>query len=181
MTERETEATVPTIRCPKCNARHRSDDSATACKRCRTVVSVVNFTPLLAAASLAPGEGRCQSHPSKDAIDACERCGGYLCDVCTTRTGEHLLCPTCFEWMHERGELETTISRRMRWDTLTATLLVGSLVCNLAWPLAMVTACMTLWKRRSERYLSVGSSVAVLLISMLSVLAIVLAVMADVD
>jgi len=176
-----TDESAAKIPCPKCGVGHMAEDGTAPCGGCGTVVTIQNFTPVLAAAELVPGEGRCQSHPAKDAVDACERCGGYVCDVCATRTGERLLCPTCFDWLHEREELETTVARRMRWDLLTSSLLVMSFLCNLALPFALVTACVTLWKRRKERYLSAGSSVLVLTLVLAGVTLIAVAIAGNLD
>ncbi len=148
------EVAIPTIPCPKCGVPHAAGDGTAPCAACGVVISVDNFTPILAAASVEPGAGRCQLHPGKDAVDACDRCGGYVCDLCATRTGERLLCPSCFDWLHERDQLETTVARRMRWDHLTSTLFVLSWLCNVMLPFAMIAACLTIWKRRSERHLS---------------------------
>lgn len=164
--------------CPKCGAPRVAADGDAPCTACGTSITVWSFTPLIAAAALAPGEGRCQSHPGKDAVDACERCGGYVCELCATRTGEHLFCPTCFDRLHASRELDTTVARRIRWDSVTWIMLLVAPVspCNITGLVAIVTSCVTLRKRRAERYLSPVSSYVTLSLFFISSVGVAIAV-----
>ena len=153
------------VECPACSAPLPMDEGSLRCRRCRADVHVAVFRPVLDAAALDAGEGRCINHHGKDAVDACGRCGGYVCDVCVTRTGEDVLCPACFDVLHERGELATTRTRRIRWDQMCVTcLLVLMLGCWPATPLALLVAVYALWRRRTEPWLSIWPSVATILI-----------------
>jgi hypothetical protein len=143
-------------------------------------VTVVTFRPLLDAAALDAGDGRCLIHPGKDAVDVCERCGAYACDVCVTRTGEHVLCPGCFDLLHGRGELETTRPRRMRWDRLCLPLyLVGSF-CFAPFALAgFALAVYVLWRRRRDPWMEVRGAVWAMVITLIPIAVIVLAMAAE--
>jgi len=128
----------------------------------------VRFRPVLDAAALDAGEGRCLNHPTKDAVDACGRCGGYVCDVCLTRTGEDRLCPACFDLLHGRGELATTRARRMRWDRLCVPLLLLSLVvCQVFAPVAIGVAIYVLVRRRKDAWLDPRPAIWTLVLAFL--------------
>ena len=125
------------------------------CGSCKTSVRITQFRPVLDAAALDVGEGRCLNHPGKDALDACGRCGGYVCDVCVTRTGERVLCPACFDLLHERGELDTTRRRRVRWDRMSLpAVILGGAVCGPLGVVGLGVAIYALWRRRKEPWLS---------------------------
>ena len=142
------------------------------CARCGTFVQRMQFRPVLDAAALDVGEGRCLEHPGKDAVDACSRCGGYVCDVCVTRTGEHVLCPACFDLLHGRGELATTRLRRVRWDRMSIpALFLGALVCG---PIGVVVPIYALWRWRTDRWLSPWMPIVAIVLTALPIVAIAL-------
>lgn len=167
------------LACPACGSGHLAgDERQSVCTTCRAEVRIARFRPVLDAAALDAGEGRCLNHPGKDAVDACGRCGGYVCDVCLTRTGEHLLCPACFDLMHGRGELATTRARRMRWDRLCMPLLLLSVVvCQPFAPVAIGAAIYVLVRRRRDRWLDAQPAVWTLVLAFLplALLALVIA------
>ncbi len=161
------------IACPVCAGPLPFTAGREACPGCDAVVSVATFRPLLSAAALAAGEGRCLTHPRKDAVDACGRCGAYVCDVCVTRTGEHLLCPACFDLLHDRKELATTRTRRVRWDRMCVpALLLGLVGCGPLAPVALALAVFALWRRRKEPWLSPWPPIAAIAIVVVPMLAI---------
>jgi hypothetical protein len=51
-------------------------------------------------------EGSCSIHPNNAAVAVCERCGDFVCHVCRTLIDGRMLCPHCFELLHERGGLK---------------------------------------------------------------------------
>jgi hypothetical protein len=120
------------------------------------------FEPVAVATELTSGAGRCSAHPNKDAVAGCARCGAFVCDVCVTRTGETSLCPACFDTLHARGDLDTTLARRLRWDYLTLSLGVAGIIpwCGVAAsPFAVALGCWCLWRRRREPWLSAGRAI----------------------
>ena len=142
--------------CPKCR-RPVPGEGDLVCGGCATELFVLRFAPVVAAADAALAGARCAQHPGKPASAACGRCGSFLCGVCVTRTGEEVLCPACFELLHEREELDTTRARRMRWDHLALTLTVASFVpCvgSVAAPFALVAAIYVPFRLRREPWMS---------------------------
>ena len=129
------------------------------------------FEPFVDAPAAAPGTGRCAHHPNKDAVDGCACCGSFVCEVCATRTGEQVLCPACFDTLHERGDLATTRSGRVRWDHLTlACGLLGAMcfyVSVISAPATLALGVFTLSKRRKEPWLSAARAVWGMVIALL--------------
>lgn len=118
--------------------------------------------------------GRCASHPTKDGVAGCTRCGAFICDVCVTRTGERVLCPACFDLLHERGELMTTRASRFRPDSLALALLVLSFVpcCyGVPLPFAFAVSVYGLRRRRVDPVLSRATLVTTLVLTSLGLLA----------
>ncbi|MFN3648966.1 MAG: hypothetical protein ACK47B_05235 [Armatimonadota bacterium] len=76
----------------------------------------------------------CANHPSNAAVGSCERCGDFICRLCTTRIEGHGYCPRCFELLHQRGALQTV----QRQFTLPSTSLSLSILGFLG---ALVTWC----------------------------------------
>jgi len=158
--------------CPRCTGTLEGSGERLTCRQCGKSTTVVVFAPLVDAAAAAPGTGRCAHHPNKDAVDGCGRCGSFVCDVCATRTGEQVLCPTCFDTMHERGDLATTNARRVRWDYLTLACGVCCCVpfCSVvATPAALVLGVVTLLKLRREPWLSPTRTIIGMTIALLGV------------
>ena len=50
----------------------------------------------------------CVSHPGNLASQVCERCGDFMCRLCTTPVEGRLYCPRCFDLLYTRGSLQFT-------------------------------------------------------------------------
>jgi hypothetical protein len=141
------------VACPLCHAR------------------VLRFGTVEDSVALAPGTGRCATHPAKEAVDGCGRCGAFVCELCRTRTGGQVLCPQCFDALHERGELETTRPSRFRMEHFATSLLVSSVLIPffgcIAVPAALGLAVWGLARARKEPWISVGHCVGVIVFGLL--------------
>jgi hypothetical protein len=47
----------------------------------------------------------CAVHPGNPAERVCERCGDFMCHLCTTLSEGRAYCPKCYELLHQRGGL----------------------------------------------------------------------------
>jgi hypothetical protein len=50
----------------------------------------------------------CVSHPGNIASTVCERCGDFMCRLCTTAVEGRQSCPKCFDLLYNRGALQFT-------------------------------------------------------------------------
>lgn len=118
--------------CPQCRVRLELPSSGPyQCERCRTRFEVIlGFPrpPMGATGMPVPGFGgppggflsaplpaptidagaqaQCASHPSNPAQFVCERCGDFMCRLCTTPVEGRLYCPKCFDLLYSRGALQ---------------------------------------------------------------------------
>ena len=46
----------------------------------------------------------CQSHPDREAVAACVRCGRLVCEECRTEVGVRSYCAGCLPWLVQRAE-----------------------------------------------------------------------------
>ncbi len=149
---------APRVPCPRCHRRVPATGTSWGrCPKCLARYRVIEFTPLLDAAELAAGAGRCANHPGKDASNGCARCGAFVCDVCVTRTGEDLYCPDCFSLLHTRGQLATTQTSRTRWDSLV--LLLTCMAPFTCWGSLLFSVPLSVWmlfRLRKDRWLRPG-------------------------
>jgi hypothetical protein len=47
----------------------------------------------------------CAGHPENPAATVCERCGDFMCRLCTTHVEGRAYCPKCFDLLYSRGAL----------------------------------------------------------------------------
>ncbi len=52
--------------------------------------------------------GESATHADTPAVDICERCGDFMCQVCHTRVEGRRYCPRCFDTLYSRGALQFT-------------------------------------------------------------------------
>jgi ABC-type multidrug transport system permease subunit len=57
---------------------------------------------------VAAVQGTCATHEMNPAAGTCERCGDFMCRLCTTRIEGRLYCPRCFDLLYHRGALQVT-------------------------------------------------------------------------
>lgn len=63
-----------------------------------------NLHTLVVAEQVASSEDpHCALHPQNRAATTCERCGDFICGVCSTPAEGRTYCPRCFDLLAERG------------------------------------------------------------------------------
>jgi hypothetical protein len=117
--------------CPRCHVRLELPNSGLyECERCRLRFEAAVGAPRLPAAGPHPagffpgapmGGGMpaamqapldpsqqtpCAQHPGNPATHICERCGDFMCRLCTTPVEGRLYCPKCFDLLYDRGALQ---------------------------------------------------------------------------
>ena len=60
------------------------------------------------AQAAAGAQAPCVAHPGNPAAGVCERCGDFMCRLCTTYVEGRLYCPKCFDLLYNRGSLHFT-------------------------------------------------------------------------
>jgi hypothetical protein len=53
-------------------------------------------------------QAACANHPGNAAAGVCERCGDFMCRLCTTTVEGRHYCPKCFDLLYNRGSLQFT-------------------------------------------------------------------------
>lgn len=152
--------------CPQCRRRLEFPASgAYRCDQCRAQFDVLvglprpAYGPVAAAPGLTPPpfpgmppmamappqptldpsvQAPCASHPANVAQFVCERCGDFMCRLCTTPTEGRLYCPKCFDLLYSRGALQFA-QRQFTLPGVTFGLGLGGFLISLAG-----CACITL-------------------------------------
>ena len=97
--------------------------------------------PVLSEAA-AEGESTCFDHPGKRAVEACSRCGRFVCQLCAVEFKGAIWCPSCFT----AGESSTTKvefeNSRTLYDSIALTAALAPL---LLWPFTLITAPVALF------------------------------------
>ncbi len=96
------------------------------CKVCGTELSVRAFPACFQApetiqpADLFRGEEEtsCFHHADKKAVDACSRCGKFLCALCSVEIGTELLCPECLIAGETKGADQSLERERTLYDSI---------------------------------------------------------------
>jgi hypothetical protein len=102
------------VNCPRCATRLDVPASGTfQCERCRRPFEVYLARRPVPAAVPAPGpaamptalesEARCAAHANNLASTVCERCGDFMCGLCTIPMEGRSYCARCFDLMNQRG------------------------------------------------------------------------------
>lgn len=147
-----------TATCPRCRAiLSVPGDGAAECSRCRLVFELTLafcrsrwVSPPervdLGALEQSPAPPRgisgelplvetpCSAHPTNWATRTCERCGDFICNLCTTAVEGRAYCPQCFELLYERGALRFV---QQRFTLPGLSLLFGAaslLSCGFGFP-----------------------------------------------
>lgn len=139
--------------CPQCRVRLELPASGPyRCERCRTQFEVlvgfpqpvygsvgpVGYSPGIPAMGMVPPEptldptvqAPCAAHPANPAQFVCERCGDFMCRLCTTPTEGRLYCPRCFDLLYSRGALQFA-QRQFTLPGLTFGLGLGGLALSI--------------------------------------------------
>jgi hypothetical protein len=78
-----------------------ANPGAAACTLCGASNQVWLFPSALTSAPLVhpemalEGEATCYEHADKRATGACQRCGRFVCQLCSVEFGAEMLCPSC--------------------------------------------------------------------------------------
>ncbi len=70
------------------------------------------------ALTLAEGEASCFQHATKRAVNACSRCGRFICALCTVEFRGTTVCPGCLELVSREGKVGELETHRTLWDSL---------------------------------------------------------------
>lgn len=81
--------------------------------------------PLLDPQQQAP----CAYHPGNAAVGVCERCGDFMCQLCTTTVEGRHYCPRCFDLLYSRGSLQFA-QRQFTLPIVTLGLGIGALLSS---------------------------------------------------
>ena len=57
--------------------------------------AALNSAPLVTPEVALEGEATCYEQSDKRAIAACQRCGRFVCQICSVEFGSEVLCPSC--------------------------------------------------------------------------------------
>ena len=144
--------------CPRCSAPiELTQDGAHRCSRCR-----LDFDYYQGAAAMAPAGPRlapapqpnavsglvsgaiCATHPGNAAATLCERCGGFMCGLCTIRVEGRSYCADCFNLLTQRGAFRFA-QRSFSVPNSALTLAIFSVPALLSWPIAIVLAVLALF------------------------------------
>jgi hypothetical protein len=124
----------------------------------------------------------CAGHPDNPAAQVCERCGDFMCRLCTTSVEGRAYCPKCFDLLYSRGALNFS-QRQFALPGVTLTLGIvalltsGCLLAGLAFGIAgLVTGFRALKEHRRRPELPKrGVTVAGLWVSGASILISIIA------
>jgi hypothetical protein len=75
----------------------------------------------------APAQAPCAGHPGNMASTVCERCGDFMCRLCTTAVEGRQYCPKCFDLLYNRGALQFT-QRQFTLPGVTLALGISSIL-----------------------------------------------------
>jgi hypothetical protein len=137
--------------CPRCD--QQLVEHGTTCAACRKPFQAVAFTPptrLSRQADSASAESTtCANHDTNLAVDACSRCGAFICALCRMETDELVACPSCLELLDQEGKLASLRKDVINYGYLAAYCSLGAF---LIFPLAPLLAIPALlYVRRNLR------------------------------
>jgi len=78
-------------------------------------------------AAVLATDARCAYHANNQAVATCERCGDFVCALCSTPSEGRCYCAACFDLLYQRGSLWMTQRSFTLPDTASFTLAVLSL------------------------------------------------------
>lgn len=153
------------ILCPSCDSilpswLLRSGQTQNVCPSCFHNISVEVFPALFRQRQelkpeqlqVAEGEACCYEHSTKRAVEACHRCGRFLCALCEVQVEGRVWCPACLQPGSDKP-VRAIESTRVLYDSIALALAL--------WPIltiyfTVLTAPATLfvairfWKRPSS-------------------------------
>lgn len=124
--------------CPRCKRPLGSEGLVTGlqtCLHCRGAFEAVHFTPpepkavVRQVAEAGPGESvSCANHAKNEAVANCERCGGFICELCRIEADEKTLCPACFDRLSAEGALESTVTTFRDYGRMALTMSIVGII-----------------------------------------------------
>ena len=124
--------------CPRCKRPLGSGRLVTGlltCPHCQSAFEAVRFTPpepravVRQVAEAGPGESvSCANHAKNEAVANCERCGGFICELCKIEADGKTLCPACFDRLSAEGALESTVTTFKDYGRMASSLAVVGLL-----------------------------------------------------
>lgn len=81
--------------------------------------------------SMIEGDAGCFFHPAKKAAVTCERCGRFICALCTVEIGAEALCPACLGGGLQNEKVAALVTSRFCWSNLAFLLGVVPFVLSL--------------------------------------------------
>jgi len=85
-------------------------------------------------ATAPPLQAPCAVHPSNPAAGVCDRCGDFMCRLCTTAVEGHAYCPRCFDLLYTRGSLQFA---QQQFNQPGVTLALGISALLFSWCLVL--------------------------------------------
>ena len=79
----------------------------------------------------------CAGHPDNPASTVCERCGDFMCRLCTTQVEGRAYCPKCFDLLYSRGALGFA-QRQFTAPGITLALGLAGLAVALCAPISII-------------------------------------------
>jgi hypothetical protein len=152
--------------CPKCDSRLpegflRTAKVNTVCPDCFTDIELhvfpaafrgletIDRTQLLA----AEGEACCYEHAGKRAVDACFRCGRFVCGLCEVKLHNVVWCPACLQLDQTKSRLPDLSRQRILYDSIALGLATWP-VLTFWGPLIAAPICIFVtiryWKKPSS-------------------------------
>lgn len=125
--------------CPRCE--HEYDlallrDGRHTCVTCRrTHLTLVGHPPppVVRRPDAAAGDTtECIHHQDNLAVDACGRCGSFLCALCRMETDEQVLCPGCLDKLNADGKLASLRGQLVNYGYLALYWSLGGLIFPFA-------------------------------------------------
>ena len=97
------------------------------------------------------GESSCFYHTGKRAVAPCDRCGRFLCALCSIELDGRHFCPTCLETAVDPANIRVVEPARTRYDQIVWSALILPLpLCMVLGPLTATGALgLALWKWRA--------------------------------
>lgn len=158
--------------CDACLVRLRNQWLCAGCKHAILSKSFATIGVAAAptAGTAAPLGSPCSTHPEEAALAICERCGDFMCTLCTTPFEGRYYCLSCFELQWGRGSLMGAPSVSYGWGL--AGLILGGCSILCAWNTTFAALLATAGVAAGTIGLSVkgqdrGPSIAALVVSVL--------------
>lgn len=128
--------------CEACLVRLRNEWLCSGCKHAvlSRSFTVVGVAAPPAAGAAAPLGSPCSTHPAEEAVAICERCGDFMCALCTTPFEGRYYCLSCFELQWGRGALLADRGKDAGLGVPSVLFGVSALLCFWLPPFTLVLA-----------------------------------------